>query len=69
MTSRIPRVLWFGRTDGEWPIRCFETEDQAKRWLAEPNPVNKRHLFLADVRNPIEYELVTPEPVLVEVQP
>lgn len=61
----IPPVLWFGTVSGQWPIQCFESETHAMTWYGQPaDNGHTKHLWKATVGMPVEYEVITPEPVL-----
>lgn len=65
----LPEVMWFGTTDGEWPIQTFPSEEMALAWLRGESPtgivlVRKRRIWRATVSDPVEYEAVVPEPYL-----
>lgn len=62
--NKLPTELWFGTTDAQWPIHCWEAERHAIAWVREQDGLRKRRIWKASVSNPVEYTLVTPEPHL-----
>lgn len=70
-TPNVPSVLWLGRVENEWPIQAWETEEQAKRWLAdgETRPSsNRRHIWQVAIKEPVEFKIVYTEPRLEPVR-
>lgn len=66
-SHELPVTLWFGRTLGEWPIQCFESESIATDWLRNAGQSNRK-LWKASVSEAEEYKLVEPEPFLKKVE-
>jgi hypothetical protein len=61
----LPKVLWLGKKDGEWPLYPFESPESAKRWQAEHDQRTRR-VWEIPTDQAIERMLKTVAPVLLE---
>lgn len=58
--------LWFGTTEGNWPVECFITESAAQYWLSGVDTVDqaRRRLWKGRVSRVQELELIQPKAFL-----
>lgn len=66
--GKLPQIMWFGTTDGQWPIQCWESATHAMYWLREGDSEGRRRrLWQASLMEVSEYEVIAPEPYLKEL--